>query len=137
VIVFLDTSVLLAASGSVDGASAIIVRSASLWDLVLLTSDYAVEEVERNLTKLGAAAVGRWPEVKSRVRVVTDLFAFDRVSVFFPAKDRPILYTAANTSDVLLTLDRRDFMDQIGHSFYELRIEAPGDFLKRFENRPT
>jgi hypothetical protein len=53
------------------------------------------------------------------------------VAVFAPAKDRPILFTASAWSDVLLTLDRKDFVGLLGTEFYSLPILKPGDFLAR------
>ena len=50
---------------------------------------------------------------------------------FAPARDRPILFTASAWAEVLLTLDRRDFADLLGTSFYGLAILKPGDFLQR------
>jgi predicted nucleic acid-binding protein len=49
---FLDTSVLLAASGSSDGASREIFRLAPFNGWTLLATPYVVEEVLRNLPKL-------------------------------------------------------------------------------------
>jgi hypothetical protein len=46
---FLDTSVLLAASGSATGASREIFRLASANEWALVATPYAVEEVLRNL----------------------------------------------------------------------------------------
>jgi hypothetical protein len=34
-------------------------------------------------------------------------------------------------AEVLLTLDRRDFADLLGGSFYGLAILTPGEFLQR------
>ena len=51
--------------------------------------------------------------------------------MFAPARDRPILFTASAWAEVLLTLDRRDFTDLLGTSFYGLAILKPGDFLQR------
>jgi hypothetical protein len=49
--------------------------------------------------------------------------------VFSPGKDRPILLSALAWADVLLTLDRADFMDLLGQQFYDLRLRTPGMFL--------
>ena len=59
------------------------------------------------------------------------MLTFEWPTVFAPARDRPILFTAAAWADVLLTLDRRDFADLLGTSFYGLAILKPGDFLQR------
>lgn len=59
------------------------------------------------------------------------MLTFEWPAVFAPARDRPILFTASAWAEVLLTLDRRDFADLLGTSFYELAILKPGDFLQR------
>ena len=55
----------------------------------------------------------------------------DSSVVLAAAKDRPILFTAAAWSDVLPTLDRRDFAELLGTQFYALAIRRPGDFLRQ------
>ena len=44
-------------------------------------------------------------------------------------KDRPILFSALATADVLLTLDRADFGGLLGTGFYGLAIMTPGMWL--------
>ncbi len=52
--------------------------------------------------------------------------------VVFPAvKDKPVLFTAAATADVPLTLDRTDFGGFMTTVFYSLPVMKPGDFLRR------
>ena len=55
---FLDTSVLLAASGSSKGASRFLLQEASAHGWELLSSDYCEEETRRNLPKLGREVYG-------------------------------------------------------------------------------
>ena len=55
----------------------------------------------------------------------------DRPAVFGPAKDRPVLFTAAAWAEVLLTLDRGDFGAVMESGFYGLEVLTPGDFLER------
>jgi hypothetical protein len=50
--------------------------------------------------------------------------------VFAASKDRPILFTALAWADVLLTLDKADFADVLGGTFYGLRVMLPYDFLQ-------
>ena len=47
------------------------------------------------------------------------------------AKDRPVLFTAAAFSDVLLSLDRADFGGLMQTGFYSLQVLTPGEFLRR------
>jgi hypothetical protein len=57
---FLDASVLLAASGSAEGASRALFLLAPSAGWVLLSSPYAVNEVLKNLPKLPTAATAAW-----------------------------------------------------------------------------
>ena len=50
--------------------------------------------------------------------------------IFEASKDKPVLFSALACADVLLTLDRRDFRDLLGHTIYGLRVSTPGEFLR-------
>ena len=62
---------------------------------------------------------------------VRDVWTMDRPAVFGPAKDRPVLFTAAAWAEVLLTLDLGDFGAVMGSGFCGLNMLMPGDFLER------
>lgn len=128
---FLDTSVLLAASGSANGASREIFRLAAKNSWTLVATPYAVEEVRRNLSHFPAAASTDWNRLRGELLLMDDVFTMDRPAVFSPAKDRPILFSALAWADVLLTLDRGDFETLLGNEFYGLTILTPGQFLTR------
>lgn len=127
---FLDTSVLLAACGWDHGASAELFRRSEVGDWSLLATGYVLGEVERNLGKLPVGTEDRWPSRHRALQIVPDVFTLDRPSVFGPAKDRPVLFSALAWADVLLTLDRVDFAGLLGRTFYNLPILKPGDFLR-------
>jgi predicted nucleic acid-binding protein len=127
---FLDTSVVLAACGSATGASRAVFDAADHQGWELQTSAYVLREVEGNLPALSPDTRHNWIGLRPKLRSVADIVSFDWVTVFAPAKDRPILFTAAAWSDVLLTLDRRDFAELLGNRFYGLSILKPGDFLR-------
>lgn len=126
---FLDSSVLLAACGSERGASRLVFTSAVSHGWELLVSPYAMGEVAANLAAVGASAMAAWPRLQKPLVQVPDVLTVDRPVVFSPAKDRPILLSALAWADVLLTLDRADFMGLLGQQFYELRLRTPGTFL--------
>lgn len=128
---FLDTSVLLAASGSDRGASREIFRRASGCGWILLTTPYVIEEVLANLPDLPAHATGAWAALRPDLALMEDVLTLDRAAVFEPAKDRPILFSALAWAQVLLTLDRGDFGSLLGSTFYGLSILTPGMFLER------
>jgi hypothetical protein len=80
---------------------------------------------------LPQSAAETWVLLQTKLETVPDVLTFPQIAVFAPAKDRPILFTAAAWSDVLLTLDRQDFAGLLGSHFYGLPILRPGDFLRR------
>lgn len=129
--VFLDSSVLLTACGSAAGASRAVIDAAAGQGWSLLTSSYVLAEVEANLAVLSPGASEAWVPLRAQLETVPDVLTFDWPAVFAPARDRPILFTASAWAEVLLTLDRRDFVDLLGTSFYGLAILKPGDFLQR------
>ena len=128
---FLDTSVLLAASGSERDASRELFRRAPAHGWALIATPFVIEEVLMTLPGLPAAATAGWARLRPELALMDDVVTLDRAAVFEPAKDRPILFSAVAWADVLLTLDRADFGGLLGGAFYGLFILTPGMFLER------
>lgn len=128
---FLDTSVLLAACGSANGASREIFRLAADNGWTLIGRPYVVEEVYKNLGSLPSTATADWAHLRPNLMLMDDVVTLDRPVVFEPAKDRPILFGALAWADVLLTLDVADFGPLMAGDFYGLRILKPGTFLEQ------
>jgi hypothetical protein len=128
---FLDSSVLIAAAASAEGASREVFHRASTRDWRLVTTPYAVAEVTRNLAGFAAPVTVAWLRLRARLDLVDDVVTIDKPAVFPVNKDRPILFSALATADVLLTLDRADFGRLIGSHFYGLAIMTPGMWLVR------
>ena len=128
---FLDTSVLLAASGSAAGASREVFRRAAVNGWLLVSCPYAIEEVLRNLPTFPPLASAEWARLRPELLLMDDVLALDRPAVFPAAKDRPILFSALAWADVLLTLDRGDFGGLMNAPFYGLLVLKPGVFLER------
>ena len=130
--VFLDASVLLAACGRATGASRAVFDFASRAGWRLLAGAYVIRETELNLkVTLGPNAEQEWVRLKPALTIVDDEWTFDWPVVFPAAKDKPVLFTAAATADVLLTLDKADFGHLMTSGFYGLQVMKPGDFLLR------
>jgi len=123
--------VLLAACGSEHGASREIFQLASGQNWQLLATPYVVGEVLAKLPALTEAANPDWEQLRSQIELVDDVLTLDRIAVFEPAKDRPILFSALAWADVLLTLDRQDFGALYGREFYGLPILSPGMLIER------
>jgi predicted nucleic acid-binding protein len=128
---FLDASVVLAACGRPAGASRTVFELAQRNGWTLMTSPYVISEVTKNLPRLPAQAATDWAQLRAALVAVRDVWTMDRPSVFGPAKDRPVLFTAAAWAEVLLTHDRGDFGAVMGTGFYGLDVLMPGDFLER------
>ena len=126
---FLDSSVLLAACGSPNGASRALFQLAPAASWRLLASPYAISEVLKNVSKFPAEATRAWIDLRRRLYVVDDVVSLNRPVIFAASKDRPILFTALAYSRVLLTLDRADFKDILGGQFYGLRVRLPSTFI--------
>ena len=133
--IFLDTSVLLAACRSKSGASRAVLDITDKQGWKLIASPWVRNEVERNLSKFPFESTATWVGLRSRVSLVDDVVSLDRALVFPASKDRPVLITALAWADVLLTLDREDFIKFLGSSCYGLPILLPAEFLTRERNQ--
>ena len=111
--IFCDADVLIAGAASTTGASHILLRLAELTLVKCLTSQYAVNEAERNLSaKLPAALAPFKLILKAAVTIVPppSSSASQRVTGQAHAKDVPILAAAvANEADFLATFNVRHF----------------------------
>jgi len=128
--IFLDSSVVLAASLSATGASREVFDLASLHRWHLVVSPWVLREVRDNIANKLPDASRVWAALRGLVAVESDELTFDWPLVFEVTKDKPVLITALACADVLLTLDRRDFGTLIGRTVYELRVLTPGEFLR-------
>lgn len=128
---FLDANVALAACGRPTGAARAIFDLASRNGWTLMTSGYVLGEISANLPRLGPVATEEWARLRSQLLAVRDVWTLERPVIFSPAKDRPVLFTAAAWAQVLITLDRGDFGAVMGGRLYGLDALTPGDFLER------
>lgn len=128
---FLDTSVLLAASASPNGALREIFRLGPTNGWMLIATPYVLAEVIRNLPDFPLAATMEWMRLRRQLLIMDDVLTLDRPVIFLAGKDRPILFGALAWADVLLTLDRGDFDSLLGGEFYGLSVLKPGTFVAR------
>jgi predicted nucleic acid-binding protein len=128
--IFLDSSVVIAASLSATGASREVFNHASSEGWRLLVSPWVLREVRDNLGSKPPESARAWLSLRGKTTLEGDELTFDWPLVFEASKDKPVLYTALACADVLLTLDRRDFRDLLGKTIYDLRVLTPGEFLR-------
>ena len=96
---------------------------------------YVAEEVQRNLLKFPPEAAREWSKLRILLNIKKNVLTIPNPVVFSAAKDRPVLLSALAHADVLLTLDRADFLGVLGRQFYGMNIMTPGDFLQRERER--
>lgn len=96
-----------------------------------MSSLYAANEALSNLHAFPASGTVEWLRLKRLLFFADDVVTIDRPTIFTAGKDRPILFTALAHAQVLLTLDRADFCELLGGSFYGLTVLLPSDFLER------
>ena len=128
---FLDTTVLLAASESPLGASREIFQRAHLNDWTLLTTPYVLHEVARNLPDLSPHGVFDWKVLRLQLVVTDDISVMQRAEIPEGAKNNVILFSALASAEALLTLDESAFGSLMQNSFSGLVILRPGLFLQQ------
>lgn len=129
--VFCDTSVLLAAAISSEGASRSLFDYAPKTGWNLMASPWVVGEARHNIPKFGTEVSEAWQRLEPQVSIVTDVVSLDRAWVSPAPKDRPVLVTALAWADVLLTLDRADFVNLLASVCYGMPIMLLMEFLTR------
>lgn len=131
---FLDANILISAAWR-DGT-----ETALIWQLDavrLITSDYVMAEVQRNLPR-----VDQIERLRTLLRSV-QILSFDELpdieeAAALPAKDRPVLAAAVQARAAhLVTGDKRHFGPWYGKSIRGVRITPPTDLLSVFrQQRP-
>lgn len=128
--VFLDSSILLSACGSGKSLSRLITEIAPENSWHLISASYCRAETTKNIGKLGADAILKWPEMQTKVEWVSNALTSNKPLLLTASKDKPVLISAlAAKCDVLLTLDKGDFGILLRTTVYGMRVNTPRDFL--------
>jgi len=131
---FLDTSVLIAAIGSDQGAARFIIEESEVNGWKLVTADYCVEEARRNWPKLrqpSTLSLHIWETiVLPRTEVLPVRLVLNKPLWFSKTKDRPVVISAlAADCNWLITFDKADFHAKLGRKVYSVNIGTPKEFL--------
>lgn len=126
---FLDSSVILSACNSSTGAARYICEQAGNHGWELLVAPYVETEVKWNLTGRPSHWQHYWQQLYPTLFFVEDILTFSFPVMFTTSKDKPILFSAYASVEVLLTLDAKDFAELLGGEFYGLAVRKPADFL--------
>ena len=127
---FLDSSVLLSASGSEKSLSRLIVTIADEWDWKLVTAFYCRDETNRNIGKFPPKAAMDWKSIQKGLTILPNALTSNRPLLLTASKDKPVLISAlAAKCDVLLTLDSGDFGVILETKVYGMTVSTPRSFL--------
>jgi predicted nucleic acid-binding protein len=130
VTVFLDTSTILAACWSNKGLSRLLIEYAPKANWRLVTADYCISEVEKNVRKHPTGAVDWVRIIRARLESVGSVYVLDRPIVFDATKDRPVILSAIGSdADYLVTSDTTDFAHILGTVVYGVKVRTPKSFL--------
>ena len=133
--VFLDANVLFSAAYAAEN------RFLELWrrkGIRLLSSEYAVQEAERNLA--GAACLKRLKRLLAAIEILPGHAAIapspPPATGELPEKDRPILAAAIHAHAThLLTGDRRHFGRWYGKRLGGVLVQSPAQYLQHQSSR--
>ncbi len=129
-IVFVDTSTLLAAANSSRGLSRLLVEVAPKEGWRLCTATYCIAEVERHLARFPGATDTWARQIRPALAVLPSQFVLDRPLVFEATKDRPVIISAVGGgASYLVTSDTTDFGHVLGTSVYGVKVRTPRSFL--------
>ncbi len=130
-IVFLDTSTILAACWSAKGLSRLLIEYAPTAGWELVTADYCLSEVEKNVRKHPAGAAEWRRSIQRQLTMIGSVYVIDRPIVFDATKDRPVLLSAiGGNAEYLVTSDTTDFAHVLGTVVYGVKVRTPKTFLQ-------
>lgn len=134
--VYFDASVIVAAIISPNGGSAKLIQFVKLGEILGITSQTVVEEVEKHSTKIGKTVAEirlfikdsqilvRKKVTKVEAKPYQDLVAGDDLHVITGAK--------LTKTDYLITLDKKHLLkDEVRKLVKPLKIVNPKDYLQR------
>ena len=84
----------MAASWSANGLSRLLIERAEVAGWKLVTADYCLSEVEKNVRKHVAGAAEWKRIVRPQLTIVVSVYVIDRPIVFDATKDKPVILSA-------------------------------------------
>lgn len=137
--VFLDSSVLVAASGSTSGASALILGYCRNSKIKGYVSIDVVGEARKNINlKFGKKEKNRFKFFLKHAKLnLTDQPSIEKITEaesVINVKDAPILAASKDSSaEFLITLDRKHFLNSEVTKFVRgQKILTPGEFVQKY-----
>lgn len=140
--IFIDASVLFAASDSPRGASREIIRYAQRGQVILVVNKFVLDETEKNLANKRPEALSAFEAIKETIPFKTVNPTKAEVLAMQPhtaLKDAPHFATAIKAKvSCIVSLDRRHMIDIRSkvQADLGLRILLPAEFLQEIREQP-
>ena len=136
--IFLDSSVLIAACSSMNGASHAVIVMAEIGLFKVLVSEQVLKECERNISKKMIVALPIFRQILMiiNLEIIADPLPeeIDKYKLMIEPKDAPILASAiATKADRLLSLNTKDFNETVS-SQCGLIIQTPSQFIQEIRS---
>jgi predicted nucleic acid-binding protein len=132
---FLDANILFTAAHNEKGISRGLFRLAERGICSLVTSAYAVDEAQRNITRKYPALRGELDSLLADLTLVREpqpSTVAAMATLPLADKDAPILAAAVEChADCLVTGDRRDFGHLFGRVIEGVLVLKPGDAMEK------
>jgi putative PIN family toxin of toxin-antitoxin system len=135
--VFLDASCWVAAAGSPNGGSALILKLAQAGHLQVVATRKVLQEAERNIRdKLGKEALLRYYQALGSLEIeLVDPITPEEEAQWtslVAEKDRHVLAGAYKArADVLVSLDRRHILTERVQERFPIPVRDTGSFLEK------
>jgi putative PIN family toxin of toxin-antitoxin system len=137
--IFLDANILVAAAFSVSGGSSRVIHEALDRNVVLVATQYVLDEAERAIRSKRPNAFPRFRVISQKPFLTIVGKPSDRAveiwAELIKEKDAPVLAGAAKAkANILLTLDRQDFLEnrKLLSSPHSFAIMNPGELIKKY-----
>jgi predicted nucleic acid-binding protein len=132
---FIDSSVLFSAANSARGHSRDLILMGARREIIILLSDFVLEETIRNLTQLKhppLAELGKLLENSNIEIVEVNRPAVLEAGKFIVMKDAPIIAAAKSAkADMLVSLDKKHILNRPElENYIKASILTPGEAYK-------
>ena len=136
--VFVDTSVLIAGTASVTGASAVVLDLCESGIIQMVISRQVLVEADRNFSSKLPRLLGRF---RLFLRNLSPILVDDpspseikKWASFIVSKDAPIMAAAQKAGvDFLISLDKKHFLSPKVKEHVLIKIVTPIEFIRAFE----
>lgn len=138
--VFLDASVIIAAIISQTGGSAKILSLVKSGNIIGITSQSVIDEIEEHLDKIGKSKIELANYLNLSKILIRERVKIIEIQPFLKKIDEEDAHLIAGAkltkADFLVSLDKKHLLnEEIKNKFFSLEIVSPKEFLEKLLER--